>query len=289
MQDKRYILKDFDIYPDKNAGALFYTPEFSAHIKNDNLVALLLELKKTSHSYSMESTLDRLFEKYNLQNTPIKNYLTQELKIIALLEENRFDNLFIQADDMEINNLLHDYYSHKFGVTLYSDLMCAELQANSLIFFFRSVYRGAEFDALFAQASEKNTWILSAYLANHYLIIDNIYHPQKGMPCHFCNFNRHQNLMMSKNALAKTSWINFSRRALAHDIHALPAMKLTAAERGLAVFWLITTLKKFLSPHDATLSTQDLTRYAWINLLNGEMNQEQAMHWMMCSCRSENS
>jgi McbB family protein len=286
MQDNHYILKDFDIYPDKESGALFYTPEHSAYIEGDNLIAMFHELK-SMHFPSSEPTLERLFEKYNLQHTKIKKYLIYELKILSLLEKDRFDNLYIHADDMEINNSIHDYYSHKYGVTLYSDLRDAAAHSGALIFFFRSRYNAADFDALYARVSEKNVWVMSAYLANHYLIIDNLFHPQKGMACHFCNFNRHQNLMMSKNKLANTSWVNFSRRAQAHDLHALPAMKLTAAERGLAVFWLITLSKKFLSPHCKVLSPQDLTRYTWINLQSGEMNQEQAMHWMVCACRSE--
>jgi McbB family protein len=285
MQDKNYIFKDFDIFPDKKAGALFYTPEITTHITNKNLVALLLELKAKNLECSLESSLERLFEKYNLSNTSVKDYLEQELKIIALLDSERFDRLYLQADDTDINNQIHDYYAHKFGVKVYSRLDNAN--ENSLIFLFNSIYNREDFDVIYAQACQTSAWIITAYIANHYLVIDNIYHPQKGMPCHFCNFSRHQNLMMTQNALTPTSWINYSRRSLSQDMRSLPAMKLTAAERGLVVFWLIKAIKKFISPHSPAMAVQEVSQYTWINLLSGEMNKEQAVHWMMCACRAE--
>jgi McbB family protein len=287
MQEPHYWLKDFELYPDKQEGALFYTPEISAHIKNKEVVSLLTELKDKKRTLSSSASLDSLCEKYNLQNTKIKNYLAHELKVIAVQESDRFEKVIIHTDDEEITQVLYAHFADYYGLEVFSGLNAQEVDARTLIFCFNSVYCAPNFDEVYQLTRQTNAWALTSYIANHYLIIDNIYQPNKGVPCHFCNFNRHQNLVMSKNTLKKSSWINYSRRALAEDMPSMPAMKLSVIERSLVMFWLANLARNFINPHSLSLTLQDVTRYCWINLLTGEMNQEQAVHWFVCQCGSD--
>lgn len=289
MQDQQYMFKDFDLFPDKHEGALFYSPEISAHLENKNLISLLQEIKNNKINYTKDSTLNGLIEKFNLQNTTVKKYLSQELRILAMLEDDRFGSLFLNTDDISIQNTLHEYFAGRFGVKLFSQLDETVLNDKSLIFMFNSIYWPDDFDKAYRLAQKYQAWVITAYVANHYLVIDNIYNPQKGMPCHFCNFNRHQNLVMSKNTLKTTAWTNYARRALLEGIESLPAMRFTAVEKGLMTFWLAKQIRNFINPHAVSLSLQEVSCYTWINLISGEMNQEQAVHWLDCPCRSRDN
>jgi McbB family protein len=287
MLEKQYVLKDFDLFNDKGEGVLFYSPEISAHIKNKNLIALLREIKHSKIRHAGNSTLNRLIEKYNLQDTTVKKYLSQELKIIAALDEDRFEKIFIHSDDIQIGNALYEYFTDRFGIKMFYNWAEAVVDRQSLIVVFNTSYSNDGFDEAYQLAKRNNAWVITAYIANHYLMIDNIFQPQKGMPCHFCNFNRHQNLVMSKNTLKKTAWANFSRRALAEDVEALPAMRYSEIERGVVLFWLAKAMQNYINPHGFYLSLQDVSRYSWINLISGEVNSEQAVHWPMCQCQDE--
>lgn len=289
MQEMEYTFKEFELLPDKNEGALFYSPETSAHLKSQSLIDMLKELKANKMDRILDSTLNRLIEKYNLQNTSIKEYLSNDLKVMALLEKDRFEKIFFGSNDAEISNILHESIPPRYGVKMLSWLDENLMDAKSLIVIFNNRYWPADFDKAYQLAKKHNAWVITAYIANHYLIIDNIYTAQKGVPCHFCNFNRHQNLVLSKNNLKKTSWINFTRRAMAEDVTALPGIRFTPVERGLVAFWLTKMIKNFISPHGMTMTVQDVTCYTVVNLMTGEMNKEQAVHWLVCQCRNEDA
>src|ERR1700733_2278537 len=116
----QYMLKDFELFPDKNEGALIYSPETSAHITHENVVKLLQEIKKAREL--TEPVLNKLTEKYNLQDTTIRDFLIRELKIISPIDEVRFEKLFISSDDAEVSDVLHTHFSANRGIKVYSQL-----------------------------------------------------------------------------------------------------------------------------------------------------------------------
>ncbi len=287
MNSMRFALKKFDLFKNKREdgeGALLYTPEISAHIKNQNLVRLLEDIKESNVLEIDESLLNNIIEKHDLDPIAVKKYLVNELELISMFNEVRFNKLFINSDNKQVNDALVNYFSRGYGLKTYSEIDSQEVTADSIVLVFNSVYSPKKIIDIYTLCKQKNSWVITAYIANHYLVIDNIFNANKGVPCHFCNFNRHQNIVASKNNLKKTSWINFCRRAITEDIHVLPAINLTHIECGLITYWLAKSIKNFIDPRSYYLLMNEISRYSWVNLTTGEMNQEQAVHWSCCDC-----
>lgn len=282
-----YVLKKFEIFPAHPQGILFYTPEVSAHIKNEKLVALLKNIYYEKTVELNESSLDYLINRHQLPFSSVKEYLMTELKIISSLSAQRFNKLFIYSDDTFISEYLTQHFRQGYGLDVVITQELEALTTHSLLIVFQAKYHSEKVEKVYAACHQHHAWMVTAYLASHYLIIDNIFNSEKGVPCHFCNFYRHQHLVSSTNNLKKTSWINFSRRMLLEDKPVLPAMPFTSIEQGLITFWLARILKNYLDPHGINLLLNDMGKYHWINLLTGEMNQEQAVHWAFCQCLNE--
>lgn len=283
MQNQQLLIKQFEIIAEQQGGAFLYTPEVTAHLTNRKLILLLQELKSYSLQKIDHKQLNDLIDQHELTDTNAKEYLQRDLKILALLSKERFENVFIVSDSKEIQNHLSAYLTEIHGIKTYINSL-AMINDKSLILNFNQIYDPQTINDIYAISAHTNAWVLSSYLVHHYLIIDNIFNTEKGSPCHFCNLQRFNNVVLSKNNLKQTSWINYCRRLIENDINTIPAITVGKIELGLILFWLARSVRNFIDVQGCTLFVDDIYRYNVINLINAEAHHEHATHWSFCKC-----
>lgn len=281
--NQQLLIKQFEIIAEQQGGAFLYTPEVTAHLTNKKLISLLQTLKAHSLQKIDLKQLNELIDQYDLTETSVKQYLQRDLKILSLLSKDRFEKIFIISDSKEIQNHLSAYLTETHGIKTYINSL-AMIDEKSLVLIFNQIYDPQTINDVYAIAAHTNAWVLSSYLIHHYLMIDNIFNSEKGAPCHFCNLQRFNNIVISKNNIKQTSWINYCRRLLENDIESLPAITVGKIEIGLILFWLARTIRNFIDVQGCTLFVNDIYRYSAINLHNAEAHHEHATHWSFCKC-----
>ncbi|GEM_PF-3644481 len=279
-----YCIKSFEIVPDKNNEALFYTPEVSANIKHAKVIDLLMDIKGNKFSCITEEWLEKLINKHELANTPIKKYLISDLKLMSSIDENAFTKLFIISDEHVIKKRLNKYFSDHYALEVFTQMNLSKLDDRSLVVLYANVYSEKKMSEVYQHCIAANAWIITAYIANHYLVIDSIFNAKKGLPCHFCYFKRNQKILEGSSNMKKTAWVNVLQHALKKEYFIFPAMTLTHIEKGLISFWLTDAIKKFTNPHNKKNKMNDLGKSVRANLITGEKHQEQTIHWPFCEC-----
>jgi McbB family protein len=111
-----------------------------------------------------------------------------------------------------------------------------------------------------------------------------MFNHNSGVPCHFCNFNRHKHVMMANGRMKKSAWLNFCKYTFSQSLDITPSKTLNHAEKGLATFWLTQIVNQVVSSQSRTLFLKEMTQYKWINLINGDIGYEQSVHWPFCEC-----
>lgn len=279
-----YSVHDYKLYKNDNGEVLLYTPEISAVLKHPDLIALLEEIQRDKLFSLTGEKLDDLLIKHKIEGDEAKEYLKNDLKLLSPLNEIRFKKLFVLTEDQYIKKSISEQFSTGYGVSIFSSEDREKIDSDSLVIVFQSVYSSEEIEKIYKLLQERKAWVITSYTVHHHFDIDSIYQIDIGMPCHFCSYQRYQQMAYSSNGLRDTSWINFYRRLLKENIHELPSMNLGQAEIGLINFWLNKTIKNYLYPHGLTLFVDDPGRSTLINLQTGQATKEHAAYWAFCSC-----
>ena len=125
-----------------------------------------------------------------------------------------------------------------------------------------------------------------SYVLHRSLVIDGIFIPSKGSPCHFCFFHRWLSLEKSVKNISETSWYNYYQY-VSNESKSLPlSLPIERSDIALLVSmikkkirWLITG-EILPMPFDPRV----FTRY---NLDNGTIDADLIPHCSRCGCLSE--
>jgi len=286
MNTKTCLIRKYEL-SESNQGVYLYTPEISAKIKNKKMISLLNLIKNKNIMEINDDVFDNMLLELELTPKVAKEYLQNELKILSYSGSDKFDELLICTNDNEITESIAKYFEKGYDLQVYTDVTQFNISDKTLIVAFQKNYQQSFIDNIYQLSHAHNSWVITSYVVSNHFIIDNMFNDKKGMPCHFCNLNRHKNIIMSQNNLKKTSWINYCREIFNEKNFSLPSIPISHLEKWLILFWLVKRVKSFVNPYGFTQFVNDVSQYHWINLLTGDSYHEQAVHWPFCTCQDK--
>jgi len=280
----KFIVKPFSLYQ-TSTSSYCYTPQASAKLTNSNLVNLLRYVQTNHIDYLQQAELEQLTQQFGLESTPVMKFLIEQVKILLIHDEQRFKHFYLMSDNKNIQAVLFEEFSKHYGLNVIKkDDFNPIKTPQSLVLLFNQAYTESQFKQLYQLDCPADTYFISSYLADKYLIIDNIYNKDKGVPCHFCGLNHLRTTVTTSPDVQNFSWLVFYRNLLKEGLNIIPSPPVTVLTEAFIVSALGKFLKQFLD-HSTRELLQDNTSEFWhIDLEKQRFEKEAAIHWPLCEC-----
>jgi McbB family protein len=124
---------------------------------------------------------------------------------------------------------------------------------------------------------------LTSYVIHRSFVIDGLFVPSKGTPCHFCFFSHWKSLEKARKGIHETSWYNYFQYVAQQHEEIPLSLPIERSDIGVLVSmikkklrWLITG-EVFSTPFDP----RAFTRY---NLDDASVDADVIPHWPGCGC-----
>ncbi len=286
---KKFFVKPFNLYK-TSQHYYFYRKDSSAKI-SATTYDLLHDIKKNYTYKITENQMQELFGR-DQQTQQDGKFLIEELRIFDEWNSlrSRFESMYIISDNPVVSQQLAEEFGKGYDIKKIVEMDIDTLteidDSKVLVVIFQEYYQKERMHALFSLLANKpETQIINSYLINHYLILDNIYSPQSGHPCHFCNLEHVTNLGRSTNNAGLTTWQTFIQSTRNNGEEIIPATPLRNIEKNLVAYYLWQGVDKFINPHYyRVLFASDLNVYTVIDLISNEKIQKPASFAEQCEC-----
>lgn len=247
-----------------------------------DLLELMLQQR---FDFLTEEEIKSLSDRYNLPYLPTLKFLKDDLSILVPHNEEQFQNLYIFSDNADIREALTQEFSKHYGINVFANTkLCPIDKPKSLVLLFRENYQEETYKDLYNSLDLQDTYLITAFLADKYLIIDNIYNKQQGVPCHFCAINQLKTVAMTSPELQGFSWLLFYRELLKNQANFLPASPLTVMNKHLTIYMLCKFIKRYVDPAARELWCDSVNEFWHVDLEQNKTEREAAIHWELCDC-----
>ncbi len=279
-----FIVKPFVIY-NIASYSYCYSSHTSAKITNDNLLQLLQHLLQKNTHELQKQEFEQLAMQYHLQSDVVLRFLVEDLRVLSLKNEDRFQYLYIMSDNSYVQDALCDEFSRHYGLTVIPQMDFSPITTEkSLIVFFNQEYKEHEFKKLYDLSHSPDSYFVTSFLADKYLVIDNIYNKNKGAPCHFCGTEQLRTTAVTSPDITHFGWLVFYRQLLKGGFTSFPSAPLTMLNKALVTYSLGKFIKQFIDPFSYELYQDHINEFWHVNLDKNKIEKEPAMHWHLCEC-----
>lgn len=280
----KFLVKPFVLYHTPSH-CYCYTQHASAKIIHPNLVKWLEWILQQGIHELDEIEIKQACELFNLVYEAVIHFLGEHLRILVKQDENRFQYLYILTDNQVIQTAMTEEFSKHYGLCVYNKIDFSPIKTEkSLILLFNQQYNEWQFKNLYSLSDVADTYFISSFLADKYLIIDNIYNKKKGVPCHFCGINQLRTTTQTSPDIQDFSWLMFYRQLLKDSSPLIPAIPFTRLNEALVIHSLGRFIKQFVDPHSRYLFHDQVNEFWHIDLERNHLEREASMHWLLCDC-----
>lgn len=269
---------------------VLYSACSSSFIKDERIKGLLRWLLPFSGKIVASGGLIEKLEALSLEKESTLAYLTGYLKLLAPCGEaslDRLDAVFITSTDTRAKSLL---LAELPGLV---DVPTVELEGNSvasyknpLIVAFFENFREEQIRALYRQFQTTPVSFITSYVIHRNIVIDGLFVPFKGTPCHFCFSERWKSAEKAKRQVSEASWYNYIERAANAPESLTLSLPVDQSDIGL----LVATLKKkiyWLTRDDELPTWYDPRAFTRYHLDEGSWDHDLIPHWPSCRCITE--
>lgn len=284
-----YYVRTFQLF-ELQGNTLCYSANSTSLVNHVMLTKVLRELENFQNRHVEGEYLTTIINREGLDLSGTLNYLITELRLlIEVKSQSSFvDNLYIYSNDNEGITELRDELGslapfHDVRVGLQSEFVPAT--PNSLVVFFQTKYDPSYVNLLYEMSGDHHsTYFIVAYVLHDTFIIDPLFAPHLGTPCHFCQISWWERLSLEKTNTAKASWFRFYQLASRNEFRFPPSMPLTPLERSTCLFYLKHRVRQILGT-DAEINTDYVTAMAFeFRIPTGMFNQDYVPISMTCNC-----
>jgi McbB family protein len=280
----KFIVKPYVLYH-QDERRYCYTHRSSVKISHSSMVDLLEFMLQKKIDFLSEEDVKSLSERYDLPYQATLNFLKNDLAILASHNEEQFQNLYIFSDNADIRQALTQEFSKHYGLNVFaSEKLCPIAKPKSLALLFSANYQEQAYKDLYHLPHPEDTYFITAFLADKYLIIDNIYNKQMGVPCHFCAINQLKAVAMTSPELQGFSWLLFYRELLKNKASFCPASPLSVMNKHLTIYILCKFIKRYVDPSSRELWCDSVNEFWHADLEQNKIEREAAIHWELCDC-----
>ena len=114
------------------------------------------------------------------------------------------------------------------------------------------------------------------------LVVDGLFTPHRGTPCHFCFFQRWEKLEKAKKDIQETRWINYFDYVTKRTKLSL-SLPITRSEIGVVTDVLKKKLSWLAAGESLTTPFKPLT-FTRLNLDTGQIDADLVPHSPYCGC-----
>lgn len=123
-----------------------------AKISSPVLAEILNALKAQKNQEITEEQLSDLAKKYQLDPEALKKVLITQLNVLKPMKARKFQAIYINSDDPLVGELLTETLGSEYPC--FNTNVVSEIEANSLVIFYRKNYTHADFQTLYQHLKE---------------------------------------------------------------------------------------------------------------------------------------
>ena len=265
---------------------LVASPRGGSLVTRPRFAALIRSLVRTGQARFSRKSLQRLCHDHELSFADATDYLCNKLGLMR--EEPRFlsfSSILLLGDDALLIADAADHFRELSTIPVRTSAPNCGLDSCLFILILtrhdedvvRSLYEsyratpGAAFTTL--------------YFLSHFAMIDSLYIPGSGSPCHFCQFLdlKEGDARRHKDASASFSrYYEYAVRLKQPEALSLPR---TAIEERVALWYLFQAVAPLIvGGSERTMFTEDVACYTQLDFHSGTVKREPSLHWPLCDC-----
>ena len=281
-----YYVKHFRVFPLQNSSVL-YSLDSATLLKDPNLRDFLGWLAphagKTIESTEVKNRMLQL----RLDTEKTFPYLTKHLKVLIPLEQKTpgIDSVVVCSSNRFFKEMLLEELQSVLPVPILDvEKGKNESYLRPLVISFSDSFHPRQVKELYeAFHLMPQDSFLTSYVIHRSFVIDGLFVPSKGTPCHFCFFSHWKSLEKARKGIHETSWYNYFQYVAQQNEEMPLSLPIECSDIGVLVSvlkkklrWLITG-EVFSTPFDP----RAFTRY---NLDDGSVDADVIPHWPGCGC-----
>ena len=262
-----------------------------AHVISEPRILRIMEQCFQSTGAQIEATrLDENIRHHGLDPGDVRNFLTNETKLLIYSGETakpqRINNVHVVLTDEETPNIVAAEIANYTTVDIISptDLESAPKSRTMVVIVqerydpevIRRAYR--------ANFHSRDVAISTAYFLHDMFVIDSIYIPSKGTPCHFCHLERWAEISSNRKYRSASSWYAFFRLTMDESWPISVSLPIRNLERNVAAFFLLKKVLPYLHCDAEPVSIEEMHSYFHFRLTTGEYLTDLVPHSKSCSC-----
>jgi McbB family protein len=281
-----FYLKQFRIFDLQNISIL-YSTNSSIIIKDHKINKFLKFLETFSGKViSAENFSGKLCD-LSLDKKKTLLYFQEHLKLLTTCSDpsqGNIDSILISSTHLFFKTLLLQELKGILPVPVLNiEDDQAKTHSSPLILSFFDNFYSDQIKKTYDSFIDKQSSFITSYVIHRTLIIDGIFIPFKGTPCHFCFFNRWKNLEKNQKQISETSWFNYFQYVSTLKEKVPISLPLEQSDIGV----LVATIKKklrWLVIGEVLPTLYDPRSFTRYHLDEGTWDHDVIPHWPGCEC-----
>lgn len=286
MTIKYSVDSSFSLY-DSEGASYIQSSKFSAKIKHTGLKNFLGYLLQNKLGNITQSELDVLANKYEVDTKALQDFLVAQTGLLKVnISDNHFDNFVIYGEN-DVSKFISDAIQDKFKINIQHINGNAEINSsNTIVLCYLPAYHPEKIQELYSNISDRDNYIITSYLMNDHLIIDNIFSKNAGLPCHFCHLERLKINSKLIPAGQNKSWLSYYREVLRKNNSALFETTLPAITKQYIAYCHYQFIRRLIDPFCSEWHYDQYNHFWHIHLEKMTITKEAASFWPYCTCQN---
>jgi McbB family protein len=280
-----YFFRNFRMFILENT-AICYSNGGAFQINEQTLSHILQKIEKSEQrTFSIED-LEKFLNEFSISLERFVKFATDEVKILIISKSNQgFDTIRIFSDSTESEYLQSELSKNgNRKVVLNNDKSISN--EFPLIVVYQVNYDPDLIRSVYEKYKQNNSGFITSYVLLDRFIIDGIFIPSVGSPCHFCGIESWENIAIQRSNSPKASWLSFLQHSKKYK-HIYPSKKLTKLEEFNCLYHLRNKVLSYCGIENYGNGVQEVFLTNEIHITTGRVETDIIPHGMDCDCLKE--
>lgn len=284
----RYRIQPFRLTVLEPDFAYVYTQYLSCKTKSKHFIQFLETLSKNDIRHVDAAQLETMVFSHKLSYGEVFDFLHDKLKIIQVIHKEPFLELAVHSDSDLVSNTMKGCFEKHHALRCLSFNDDASFSRNDVLHaIFITDYDNKKIGLAYEKANQTDSYFITAYLIHKYALIDNVYIPSKGLPCHFCFLER-MKLRVKNNVtvrdMSSSTWMHFYEDIIHENEDFVPHLPITDIQLNFVLFHYVNKINALLGTPVELVYFDDLQKNSVIDFLSGQIFNEFVSKWPCCRC-----
>lgn len=270
----------------RNTKTLLITYISSVDIAHEGMKKTL-EILQTKRGIIAESYLEELLGYEAIDKEKGKEFLLTTGVIKRMKASDLWGNTVIMSDvPHSLWSAQNQWKADGILISRVIDVKQLEydLPPSTLIWLHFESYQPCLIQAVYKKFEKKpGVAFIQSYYLKESFIIDGVYSPDLGTPCHFCHIERWLSREEKSFRRNEMSWANLLQLLKNYQI-SLPALSLSESERGFSQHLIKRRLQELIGTSLVRSHVDTFMSSLRTDLITCALSREPVIHWQACGC-----